>query len=131
VGDTSPGDQTRGRYPHNGTSAFTLQVAGHTIGGSGLALVFTDDLDVSSSNVFRFLDGPGLGDAVTRLMTLDGALSGLKLSLIITGSSSLLASDALPDPFPASASTPHTFEIMDSNLSGGSLLMRFDSLVMR
>jgi hypothetical protein len=123
--DQLPADPRRGRFEHGTTSAFTFTVLGHTVSGSGWAIVQTEDLD---PDTFRYLDGPQ-GDGVPRVMKLDGAPAPtLKLGIAITDSTgALLKSDALPDPFPAVdiAHLPHTFSLEDQ---GGTLLMQLDTL---
>jgi len=122
--DQTPADPRRGRFEHGATSAFTFMVKGHTIDGSGWAIVQTEDLD---PDTFRCLDGPQ-GDSVPRVMKVDGApAAALKLFIAISGGNGLLQSDALPDPFPAIdiVHTPHTFSLQDE---GGMLLMQLDTL---
>ena len=129
--DSQPGDPLRGKYQHNGTSAFSFVIKGHTVAGSGKALVVTENLN---PDTFRFLDGPQ-ADTIVRTMKLDGAdAPALKLFIAITdGAGAMLTSDALPDPFPTvditnknSLNISHTFSLQDS---GGTLLMQLDSLV--
>jgi hypothetical protein len=122
--DQTPADPRRGRFEHGTTSAFTFMVKGHTIEGSGWAIVQTEDLD---PDTFRYLDGPQ-GDTVPRVMEVDGApAAALKLFIAISDGNGLLQGDALPDPFPAIdiAHTPHTFSLQDQ---GGTLLMQLDTL---
>ncbi|HXU80973.1 MAG TPA: hypothetical protein VN914_06220 [Polyangia bacterium] len=122
--DQRPADPKRGRFEHGASSAFTFKVMGHTIEGSGWAIVQTEDLD---PDTFRFIDGPQ-GDGVPRVMKVDGAPAPkLKLSIAITGGNAFLQGDGLPDPFPTIdiAHTPHTFSLEDD---GGTLLMQLDAL---
>jgi len=122
--DQTPADPKRGRFEHGTTSAFTFTVKGHTVEGSGWAIVQTEDLD---PDTFRYLDGPQ-GDLVPRVMKLDGAAAmSLKLGIAISDGNGLLQGDGLPDPFPAVdiAHTPHTFSLQDQ---GGTLLMQLDTL---
>lgn len=117
----------RGKYERYGKSAFTFTVKGHTVTGSGNAILQTENL--TSSDTFRFIDGPQ-GDAALRRMKLDGVdAPTLKLFIAISDSSAaMLTSDKLPDPFPTVdiKNTPHTFSLQDS---GGTLLMQLDTLV--
>jgi len=126
--DANPTDPQRGRYLHDGTSQFTFAVSGHTVMGSGLAIVEVEDLN---PDTFRFRDGPQ-NDTVTRLMTLDGTGDpSLVLLIAITDDSgAALTSDAEPDPFPFTNITayPHTFSLEDD---GGTLLMQLDSITMQ
>ena len=130
--DDEPTDPLRGKYQRAGTTAFTMTVKGHTITGSGKAIVETENLD---PDTFRFLDGPQ-GDAVVRTMQVDGvAAPALVLFIAITDSSgAMLTSDALPDPFPminiadrdGGFNISHTFSLTDG---GGTLLMQLATLV--
>jgi hypothetical protein len=130
--DDLPNDPLRGKYERAGTTAFTFTVKGHTVTGSGKAIVQTENLD---PDTFRFLDGPQ-GDTVVRTMKLDGAdAPTVKLSFAVTdGTGAMLASDALPDPFPAldiahkegGSEISHTFSLSDA---GGTMLMQLDTLV--
>ena len=129
--DDEPNDPLRGKYQRGGTTAFTFAVEGHTVTGSGRAIVETENL---SSDTFRFLDGPQ-NDGVTRIMHLDGAdAPTLTLTIAITDATgAMLTSDALPDPFPMidianmhSQNISHTFALSDS---GGTLLMQLGSLM--
>jgi hypothetical protein len=129
--DDQPSDPKRGKYQRAGTTAFSFTLKGHTVTGSGKAIVQTENLD---PDTFRFLDGPQ-GDTVVRTMLFDGAAAPLlKLGIAITdGDGVMLASDALPDPFPTldiankvSFKVTHTFSLMDGN---GTLLMQLDTLV--
>jgi hypothetical protein len=126
--DARPADPRRGRYEHGGASRFTFTVMGRSVDGSGLAIVQTEDLD---PDTFRFIDGPQ-NDGVVRIMKLNGtAAPALELWIAITdGAGGLLASDALPNPFPSMniGSTPHTFSLKDA---GGTLLVQLDSLTVR
>jgi hypothetical protein len=126
--DALPADPKRGRYLHGTTSGFTFTVLGHTIEGSGYAIVQTEDLD---PDTFRFLDGPGL-DPVPRIMKLDGtAARDLKLGIAIaSGNATFLGSDALPSPFPTIdiTHTAHTFSLSDG---GGTLLMQLTALTQK
>jgi hypothetical protein len=129
--DSEPADPLRGKYQHDGTSAFSFAIKGHTVAGSAKALVETEDLN---PDTFRFLDGPQ-ADTIVRTMKLDGAdAPALKLVIAITdGAGAMLTSDALPDPFPTidianknNFNISHTFSLQDN---GGTLLMQLDSLV--
>jgi len=131
VGDSARTDPLRGRYLHFGTSQFTFTVSGHTVTGSGWAIVETENLN---PDTFRFRDGQQ-NDGVTRIMKLDGVdAPALVLLIAITDSSgAALSSDVEPDPFPFTniASFPHTFSITDGSDGGSStLLMQLDSIVM-
>jgi hypothetical protein len=133
LGDNLPGDPLRGKYlgNGNGTTAFTLMVKGHTVKGSGKAILQTENLN---PDTFRFLDGPQVGDPLPRVMQLDGAdAPTLELSFAITDDSgAMLTSDALPDPFPTvniankdgGFNITHTFSLSDA---GGTLLMQLDT----
>src|SRR6185436_2435213 len=104
--DQRPGDPKRGQYEHGASSGFTFKVMGHTIEGSGWAIVQTEDLD---PDTFRFIDGPQ-GDGIPRVMKLDGAPAPkLKPPVPITRGNGLLPGDRLADPFPTIdiAHTPH------------------------
>jgi hypothetical protein len=130
--DDLPSDPKRGNWQRGGTTAFTFTVKGHTVTGSGVALLQTQDLN---PDTFRFLDGPQPLDAVTRIMKLDGvAAPDIVLFLSITDTTgAMLASDALPDPFPmlniankdGGFEISHTFSIKDKN---GTLLMQLSTL---
>jgi hypothetical protein len=131
LADQEPSDPLRGKYQSAGAAAFSFTLKGHTVTGSGKALLETENLD---PDTFRFLDGPQ-GDAVVRVMKLDGVNAPtLKLGIAITDTSgAMLTSDALPDPFPmvdiadtSSYAISHTFSLSDS---GGTLLMQLDTLV--
>jgi hypothetical protein len=128
--DDLPSDPKNGKWQRGGTTAFTFTVKGHTVTGSGAALLETQDLN---PDTFRFLDGPQL-DGVTRIMKLDGVgAPDIVLFLSITDSSgAMLTSDALPDPFPmldiankSNFDISHTFSIKDTN---GTLLMQLATL---
>jgi hypothetical protein len=130
MADDLPNDPKSGRYQRGGTTAFTFTVKGHTVTGSGTALLETQNM---SSDTFRFRDGPQ-GDTVPRVMKLDGvAAPAIVLYLAITDNSgAMLTSDALPDPFPTvdianknNFDVAHTFSIMDG---GGTLLMKLATL---
>ena len=130
--DALPGDPKRGRYLHGTTSGFTFTVLGHTIEGSGYAIVQTENLD---PDTFRFLDGPDL-DPVPRIMKVDGAAArDLKLFIAISSdSATFLGSDALPSPFPTIdiTHTPHTFSLSDKVADkGGTLLMQLTTLTQK
>jgi hypothetical protein len=130
--DDEPTDPLRGKYQRAGTTAFTMTVKGHTITGSGKAIVETENLD---PDTFRFLDGPQ-GDTVVRTMQVDAVdAPALVLSIAITDTSgAMLTSDALPDPFPTiniadadgGFNISHTFSLKDG---GGTLLMQLTTLV--
>jgi hypothetical protein len=133
IADSNPSSQ-HGQYLHNGTSVFTFTVAGHMVGGSGLAIVQTDYFDpqLQTPDTFRFLDGKQTSDTVTRIMTFDGAAAPSLSLLIAITRNDLLSSDVEPNPFPAvditnTAQTTHTFSLTDS---GGTLLMQLSSLTM-
>jgi hypothetical protein len=123
--DARPADLKRGRYEHGTTSGFTFTVLGHTVEGSGYAVVEIEDLD---PDTFRFRDGPGL-DTIPRIMKVDGtAAPMLKLTIAIaSGNNAFLTSDALPRPFPTIdiTQTAHTFSLSDN---GGTLLMQLTTL---
>jgi hypothetical protein len=134
--DDLPNDPKRGRWQRGGMTAFTFTVKGHTVTGSGTALLETENLD---PDTFRFRDGPQ-GDTVPRIMKLDGvAAPALVLFLAITDTTgAMLTSDALPDPFPklniankdGGFEISHTFSIQDTSSSpSSSLLMQLDTLV--
>jgi hypothetical protein len=131
LADDLPNDPKRGKFWRGGTTAFTFTVKGHTVTGSGLSIVQTEDLN---PDTFRFLDGDQ-NDTVTRIMKLDGAdAPKLKLFLAITDDTgAMLTSDALPDPFPmvdiandGGFTIAHTFSLMDD---GGTMLMKLATLV--
>jgi hypothetical protein len=121
-------DPTRAIFLHSGTSQFTFTVGGHTVTGSGDAIVEVENLN---PDTFRFRDGQQ-NDGVTRTMKVDGVADpSLVLFFAVTDESEaggVLTSDAEPDPFLFPASDPLTFSLSDS---GGSLLMQLDSLVMQ
>jgi hypothetical protein len=135
LGDSLPGEPLRGKYlgNGNGTTAFTFMVMGHSVKGSGKAILETENM---SSDTFRFLDGPQIGDPLVRTMQFDGADAPmLTLFLAITDDTgAMLTSDALPDPFPmvniankdGGFDISHTFSLADA---GGMLLMQLDTLV--
>jgi hypothetical protein len=107
--------------------AFTFNVDGHKVTGSGKGILQTENL--TSSDTFRYFDGPQ-GDAKVRTMKLDEVdRPNLKLLIAIVDSTAMmLTSDALPAPFPTLdvTKTPHTFSLSDE---GGTLLMQLDTLV--
>jgi hypothetical protein len=117
----------RGVYGAIGGSTFTMTVKGKTVTGSDRAQVEVED--GTTSDTFRFRDGPQPLDNTLRIMKLDG-VDAPKLSLFIAlsgGDGSAWTSDKLPDPFPAIdlAKFPHTFSLEDD---GGTLLMQLDTL---
>jgi hypothetical protein len=129
--DELPTDPKRGKFWRGGTTAFTFTVKGHTVTGSGLSIVQTEDLN---PDTFRFLDG-NQNDTVTRIMKLDGAdAPKVKLYFAVTDDTgAMLTSDALPDPFPAvdiandgGFTITHTFSLSDD---GGTMLMKLSTLV--
>jgi hypothetical protein len=129
--DDLPSDPKRGRWQAGGTTAFTFTVKGHTVTGSGHALLETQNLD---PDTFRFRDGPQ-GDGVTRTMKLDGVdAPAMVLFIAITDTTgAMLTSDALPDPFPmlniankdGGFEISHTFSIEDAS---GTLLTQLATL---
>jgi hypothetical protein len=136
LGDNAPTDPLRGKYygNGNGSTAFTFMVKGHTVTGSGKAVLETENF--TSSDTFRFRDGKQPLDPLARTMQFDGA-DALTLTLLIAitdDTGAMLTSDVLPDPFPTvniahkdgGFNISHTFSLQDS---GGTLLMQLDTLV--
>jgi hypothetical protein len=131
LADELPNDPKRGKFWRGGVTAFSFALQGHSVTGSGRAIVETEDLD---PDTFRFLDGPQ-GDTVLRTMKLDGTdAPALKLLIAVTDTSGvMLSSDKLPDPFPTvdiankdgGINISHTFTLSDP---GGTLLMQLDTL---
>jgi hypothetical protein len=131
--DEEPTDPLRGKFEGAGGTAFSFTLKGHTVTGSGDAIVETENLN---PDTFRFLDGPQPLDTDVRTMKFDGAdAPALTLSIAITDTSgAMLTSDALPDPFPmvniansdGGFNISHTFSLKDS---GGTLLMQLSTLV--
>jgi hypothetical protein len=121
---------SRGTFACAGGCPFTFTVGTHTVTGSGMPVVQTENN--LPPDTFRYNDGGNLHDGITRIMKLDGTDDAtLALGLSITDSTgALLASDALPNPFPTVDLTKVnvTFSISDS---GGTLLMQLDTLTPR
>jgi hypothetical protein len=108
-------------------STFNLTVKGKTVTGSMRAKLEVED--GTTTDTFRFRDGPQAVDNTVRVMKLDG-VDAPKLSLFIAisgGDGTMFTSEKLPDPFPAIdiKKVPHTFSLEDE---GGTLLLQLDTL---
>jgi hypothetical protein len=121
---------SRGTFACAGGCPFTFTVGTHTVTGSGMPVVQTENN--LPPDTFRYNDGGNQHDGITRIMKLDGADdTTLALGLSLTDSTgALLSSDALPNPFPTVdlSKLVVTFSISDS---GGTLLMQLDTLTPR
>jgi hypothetical protein len=122
---------TRGTFACAGGCPFTFTVGTHTVTGSGMPVAYTEN-DIAMIDTFRYDDGGNLHDGITRIMKLDGTDDPtLQLQLSITDSTgALLASDALPNPFPTVDLTKVAVTFSISN-SGGTLLMQLGTLTAR
>jgi hypothetical protein len=121
---------SRGTFACAGGCPFTFTVGTHTVAGSGMPVVYTENN--LPPDTFRYDDGGDLHDGITRIMKLDGADDPtLQLRLSLTDSTgALLSSDALPNPFPTVDVTKLTVTFTIQN-SGGQLLMQLDTLTPR
>jgi hypothetical protein len=123
-------DPMRSTYDHqSGTAPFTISVGGHTITGSGNPVV---SINLYGGTTFRWDDGADAGGTpgVNRICAVDGLDNpDISIGFSVTGDDVVLASDALPDPFPwvgvdLQQETFITFSVEDAN---GTLLLQLDA----
>lgn len=124
VADSEAGDPERGTYEHRGTSGLTVELAGHTITGSGSATFATYR---ASSVSFGMDDGAQLPGDNPPQMLVNGVPDdsmGLFFAIVDTDGTAL-NSDALPDSLAAfdPVQDPHTFSLEGA---GGTLLLQFE-----
>lgn len=117
-------EEYEGRRIFDGAlTAFSLDLAGVTVEGSGNGLVEIEDM---SSDTLRFTDGPQFNDPVIRTMWVDGVESELlEMWFAITDGDGAYDSTDMPNPFPMSPELPHTFSLDDE---GGTALLQLDVL---
>ena len=134
--DLNPDSAERGEYAHDpdfgglGGGAFAANVSPVSVDAfrvTGSATPFVGIEYFTSSNTFRFVDGPRIVGREGGTMSVNGIPDmNVELHLAITDSSATVFSgDSLPDPFPfqiPATTYPHTFALEDEN---GTALLQF------